>query len=127
MCECCQRSLSLVCWIVLLQRGKVVWGELCCLGHRRKGSAFCLIYKIYHRLNHPMSEYLRNLVAACNTRAAATLDEFALRIQRCRTDQFSLSFLSTVVRLWNVLPSGVFTSGTLGSFKSAVDLRLQRA
>ena len=22
--------------------------ELCCLGHKRKGSALCLLYKIYH-------------------------------------------------------------------------------
>ena len=29
-------------------------GELCCLGHGRKESAFCLFYEIYHRVDHPM-------------------------------------------------------------------------
>ena len=29
-------------------------GELCCLGHRKKVSALCLVYRIYHRVEHPM-------------------------------------------------------------------------
>ena len=32
--------------------------EFSCLGSRRKVSALCLLYKIYHRVNHLMSEYL---------------------------------------------------------------------
>ena len=31
-------------------------GELCCLGHRRKVSALCLLYKMYHIANHPLHE-----------------------------------------------------------------------
>ena len=27
-------------------------GELCCLGHRRKASTLCLLYNIYHRVDH---------------------------------------------------------------------------
>ena len=35
-------------------------GELCCLGHRRKVViALCLLYKIYHRVDHPMNKYLK--------------------------------------------------------------------
>ena len=48
-------------------------------------------------------------------------------IPRSRTDQFSVSFLLVAVRLWNLLPSGMFGSDTLSSFKSAVNLCLQRA
>ena len=42
-------------------------GGLCCLWHRRKVSALCLLYKIYHRVDHPMSKYLMHFVAARNT------------------------------------------------------------
>ena len=65
-------------------------------------------------MNHPINEYLKHYVAACNTRASAALGELALVIPRCRTNQFSRSFLPAAVRLWNVLPSGLFSDGTLG-------------
>ena len=48
-----------------------------------------VFYKIYHRADHLLHEYLHNFVAACNTRAAAALGELDLAIPRCRTDQFS--------------------------------------
>ena len=32
-------------------------GELCCVEHRRKVNALCLLYKIYHRADHPLHEY----------------------------------------------------------------------
>ena len=73
-----------------------------------------------------MHEYLHYFVAARNARASATLGELALVIPRCRTDHFSRSFLPTSVRMWNLLPSGVFSSGTLSSFKSSVNLCLPR-
>ena len=57
-------------------------GELCCLGHRRKVSALCLLYEIYYRVDHPMNEYLKHFVAVRNTRPSATLDELALVIPR---------------------------------------------
>ena len=57
-------------------------GELCCLGPRKR----CLLYKIYHRANHPMHEYLHYYVAARETRASAAPCEVALVIPSCRTD-----------------------------------------
>ena len=62
---------------------------------RRKVSALslCLPYEIYHRVDHPMNEYLNQFVAARNTRALAALGELALTIPRCRTGQFNRSFL----------------------------------
>ena len=77
-------------------------GELCCVTHRTKVSAFSLLYEIYHTADNPMNEYLNNFVAARNTRASAALGELALLIPRCRTDQFSRSFLAAAVRLWNL-------------------------
>ena len=73
--------------------------ELRCLGHRRKVGALYLLFKIYNRVDHLMNEHLINIVAACNTKASATLGELALVISRCRTDQFSLSFKPAAVRL----------------------------
>ena len=44
--------------------------ELCCLGHRRKVSALFLLYKIYHKADHSLHEYLYHFVAARNTRGS---------------------------------------------------------
>ena len=102
-------------------------GELCSLGHRRKVSALYLLYKIYHRVDHLMNEYRKHLVAARNTRGSAALGELVFVIPHSRTDQFSCSILRAAVRQWNVLPSGVFSGGTLGSLKSAVNSYFLRA
>ena len=74
-----------------------------------------------------MHEYLHHFVAARNTRASAALRELALTILRYASDLVSRSFLAVAVRLWNLMPSGVFGGGTLSSFKSAMNLCLQRA
>ena len=62
--------------------------KFCCLGYRRKVSALCLLYKIYHRVHHTMKQYPKPFVVARNTRASAALGEFALIISRCITNQF---------------------------------------
>ena len=77
-------------------------------------------------MDHPLNEYLNQFVTASNTRALAALGELALMIPHCRTDQFSLSFLSTAVLMWDLLPSGVFSADTLISIKSAMNLCLLR-
>ena len=68
--------------------------ELCCLRHRRKVSALCLFYKVYHRANHSL-----HFVAACNTRDLAALYELALVIPRCNSNQLCRSFLPAALRL----------------------------
>ena len=73
--------------------------ELYCLGHRMKVSALYLLYKTYHRMGHPMNEYLHQIVAARNARASAALGEFVVVIPFCRTDHFSQSSLLVDVRL----------------------------
>ena len=74
-----------------------------------------------------MNKYLKHFIAARNTRALAALGELALVNPRCRTDQLSRSFVPAASRLWNLLPSGVPSGGTMPSFKSAVNLYLLRA
>ena len=78
-------------------------------------------------MDHPLHEYLHPFVAACNSRGSGALCELALVIPRSRTNQFSRLFLLVAARMWNWLPSDVFSGGTLSSFKSAIDLCLQRA
>ena len=60
-----------------------------------------------------MNEYLNHFVADSNTRALAALGELVLVNPRCRIDSFSRSFLPAAAHLWNSLPSGVFSGGTL--------------
>ena len=95
----------------------VVWG------HRRKVSVLCLLCKNYHIADHPLHEYLHNFAAVYSTIASAALGELALGFPRCRTDQISRSFLPVAI----LLPSDVFGSGTLRTFKSSMNLCLQRA
>ena len=101
---------------IVLRAKKLCEGDLCCLGHRKKVSAFCLLYKIYNGMDHPMNKYLKHFVAARNTRSSVTLGEVALAISRCRTDQFSRSFLPAAERLGNVLVVGHVLWWYLGLF-----------
>ena len=41
-------------------------GKLCALEHRRKVSALCLLYKMYHRADLSMHEYLQYFILARN-------------------------------------------------------------
>ena len=50
----------------VLSTERLCEGKLCCLRHRRKGSALRLHYKIYHRADHPLHEKLHHFVAARN-------------------------------------------------------------
>ena len=74
-----------------------------------------------------MHDYLKHFAAVRNARASAALGDLALVTPCCRIDQYSLSFLSASVRLWNSLPSTVFVGDTLNSFKSAMNLCLLKA
>ena len=69
--------------------------EFCCLRHRRRGRAMCLLYNIYHRADHPCYKFLHHFVRARVTGASAALSKFALVIPCCRNDQFGRSFLPT--------------------------------
>ena len=113
---------------VICSAERLYEGELCYLGHRMKLNAFSLLYNIYHRMNSfPMNEYLHHFVATRNTRTSAALVELTLAIPHCRIDQFSRSFLPAALCLWNLLSSGVSSGSTFSSFKSAMNLYLQKA
>ena len=60
--------VSIVCNAEGLCEDELYW-----LGHRKKVNALCLLYEIYHRVDHPMLKYLNNFIAAIITRALAAL------------------------------------------------------
>ena len=73
-CVCRLRNLIWVCWIVLfaVRKGpKVLWGWALLFGGQKKASAMCLLYKTYHRVDHPMNGHLQHVVATRITEASA--------------------------------------------------------
>ena len=59
--------------------------KLCCLEHRRKVSVLCLLYEIYHKLDHLMKWYLNNFAAVRNTKSSSAPGELVLVISSYRT------------------------------------------
>ena len=95
--------------------------ELCCLGHRKKISALCFVYNIWHSVDYPMNDYLNQFIAVRNTRASADLGKFASVFSRCIPDHFSLSFLPAAESPWNLLPWVVFSGNSFCSFKNCIN------
>ena len=52
-------------------------------------NALCLLYNVYHRLDHSLNESLKLFIEARNIGVSATICELALLMAHCRTDQFS--------------------------------------
>ena len=98
-CGCRRRSFICVLLDSIVRSEGLCEGELCCLVHRRKVRALCLLYKMYDRVGHSINVYLNHFVTVRNTRASGALSELALVILRCRTDRFSRLILSATVRL----------------------------
>ena len=96
LCGCRLRSLIWILDSVVRSSERLREGELVWLEHRRKVSAVCLLYKIYHRTDHPIHEYLHHCVAARNTQTSAALSLLALIIPRCRSDQFRFYSLLSI-------------------------------
>ena len=51
-------------------------------GAQKKGNSLCLLYEIYHRVEHLINKYLSHFVAARNTRALPTQGELNLGWQK---------------------------------------------
>ena len=91
----------------------------CNLLHRRSVAVLCMIYKIWSNPLHPLhSELPRQFVPVRVTRAAIAAHTHAFEVPRCRTVQYSRSFIPWSVSLWNDLDDSVFDSGGLSGFKS---------
>ena len=92
------------------------------IGHRRDVGALCLLYKILNNTDHPLHKFLpRSYQPARVTRYSETVNSMAFEIYRHSTSQFTRTFLPSVCRLWNTLPSDIVIAPTLDKFKSLVN------
>ena len=88
------------------------------IGHRRDVGALCILFKIVNDVNHPLHKFLPNFYQPARvTRYSVTVNSMAFEIGRHSTSQFSRSFLPSMCRLWNTLPTGVVTAPMFDKFK----------
>jgi hypothetical protein len=91
------------------------------LQHRRDVGALSMLYKVAGNPSHSLHPFLPGLHRSGRvTRGSTSLHGRAFEIVRIRTTQFSRCFIQRSARLWNGLGCGVFDSGSLVGFKSAV-------
>ena len=93
-----------------------------CLDSRRSVAGLCMLYKIRHRVCHPLFCCLPIPFQRYRlTQRPEALREFALEPVCHRTNQYTRSFIPSFVDKWNDLDNSVFAGVGLGSFKNLVN------
>ena len=87
----------------------------CDISHRRSVAVLCMLYKIRCNPVHPLNGALPGPRV---TRGALVAHRYTYAQPRCRTLQYSRTFMPFSVSLWNDLASSVFDGVGLASFKS---------
>ena len=91
----------------------------CAIAHRRSVAVLCMLYKIRCNPGHPLNGALpRPYVAVQFTRGALVAHRYTYGPPRCRTSQYSRTFIPFSVSLWNDLANPVFDSVGSADFKS---------
>ena len=91
----------------------------CSISHRRSVAVLCMLYKIRCNPVHPLNGALPGLyVPAQVTRGALVAHQYTYAQPRCRTLQYSRTFIPFLLSLWNDLASSVFVGVGLAGFKS---------
>ena len=91
----------------------------CDISHRRSVAVVCMLYKIRCNSVHPLNGALpRPHVPVRVTRSALVPHRYTYPPPRCRTLQFSRTFIHFSVFLWNDLANSVFDGVRLAGFKS---------
>ena len=91
----------------------------CDLAHRRSVAVLCVLYKIRCNPMHPLSGALPvPYVPVRVTRGAVIGHRYTYERPRCRTSQYSITFIPWSVSLWNDLSDPVFDGVGLAGFKS---------
>ena len=91
----------------------------CDISHRRSVAVLCMLYKIRFNPMHSLNGALPGpCVPARVTRSALVAHRYTHAPPRCRTLQYSRTFILFSVSLWNDLANPVFDSVGLASFKS---------
>ena len=86
-------------------------GEVKCdLLHRRKFASLCMFYKIFNNACHPVRLYYPNLLVPTRVtrRTARVMHDKVLVAPRCRTVQYTRSFVPACVTLWGITLMALF-------------------
>ena len=91
----------------------------CGIDHRRSVAVLCLFYKIRCKAMHPLNGALPGpYVPVRVARGAPDTHRYTCAPPRCRTSQYSRTFISLSMSLWNDLANPVFDGVGLAGFKS---------
>ena len=97
----------------------------CDISHRRSVAVLCMLYKIRCNPVHPLNCALPGpYVPARVTRGALVAHRYICAPPRCRTLQYSRTFIPFSVSLWNNLANPVFDGVGLAGFKSRANASL---
>ena len=95
------------------------------ISHRRSVAVLCMLYKIRYNPVHPLNSALPGrYVPARVTRGGLVVHWYTYAQPRCRTLQYSGTFIPFSVSLWNDLASPVFDGVGLAGFKSRANASL---
>ena len=90
----------------------------CDIAHRRSVAVLCMLYKIRCKAMYPLNGALPGPnVPVRVTGGALFTDRYTYAPPRCRTSQYSRTFISLSVSLWNDLANPVFDGVGLSGFK----------
>ena len=91
----------------------------CDISHCRSVAVLCMLYKISYNSVHPLYGALPGpYVPAQVTRGALVAHRYTYAPPRCRTLQYSRTFIPFLVSLWNDLADTIFDGVGLVGFKS---------
>ena len=91
----------------------------CDIAHRRSVAVLCMLYKIRCNPVHPVNGALPGpYVPVRVTRGALVAHRYTYAPPRCRTSQYSRTFIPVSVSIWNDLANPVFDGVGLAGFKS---------
>ena len=97
----------------------------CDISHRRSVAVLCMLYKIRCNPVHPLNGALPGpYVPVRVTRGALVAHRYTYAPPRCRTLQYSRTFIPFSVSLWNDLANPVFDGVGLAGFKSRANASL---
>ena len=90
----------------------------CDISHRRSVAVLCMLYTIRCNPVHPLyGALLGPYVPVRVTRGALVAHRYTYARPRCRTLQYSRTFIPFSVSLWNDIASSVFNGVGLAGFK----------
>ena len=96
----------------------------CDISHRLSVAVLCMLYKIRCYQVHPLKWLPGPYVPARVTRGALVAHRYTYAPPRCRTLQYSITFIPFSVSLWNDLGNPVFDGVGLAGFKSRANASL---